>query len=106
MTGFAIMPWAAFVSAGALLGVLLERAHASDDRSSEARLNLGFAIGGTVLAAGSYAAASLPPLYSGSSFWTTSPSYFFLRLGVLASAIGLAYWWERRPPLSFCSSRG
>ena len=74
MTSFAIMPWAA---------LRLRRRSArrparrgptpAMTRSSEARLNLGFAIAGTVLAAGSYAAASLPPLYSGSSFWTTSP---------------------------------
>ncbi len=97
MTGFAMMPWAGFVFAGALLGVLLDRDHASGAAISEARLNLTFLIGGAVLAAGSYAAASLPSVHSGSSFWTTSPSYFFLRLGVMTSAVGLAYWWERRP---------
>jgi uncharacterized membrane protein len=98
MTSFAIMPWAGFVAAGALLGVLLDSRLATGERRSEARLNLTFATAGVVLAVGSYAAAAaLPSLYSASSFWTTSPSYFFLRVGVLTSVVGLAYWWERRP---------
>jgi hypothetical protein len=63
----------------------------------ERRLNLAFVVGGAILAGVSYAASHLPSLTSGSSFWTTAPAYFFLRVGALTCTIGMAYAWEQRP---------
>ena len=102
---FTLLPWAGFVFAGALLGVLLDGAPAGPppaDRPdpppwSEARLNLVFGAAGVLLAATAYEASFLPTLYRRSDFWTTSPAFFFLRLGLLVTSVGLAYAWERRP---------
>ncbi len=76
LTNFSIFPWAAFVPAGAVTGVLIDRARTP---AAEARLNAGFAVGGALLAAGAYAASFLPTPYARSNFWTSSPSFFFLR---------------------------
>ena len=93
-TAFALLPWAGFVFAGGFLGVLLDRARTGD---AERRLTLVLGVGGLALAGAAYAGSFLPTLYARSDFWTTSPSFFLLRLGILTAAIGAAYLWERRP---------
>jgi uncharacterized membrane protein len=100
MTSFALLPWAGFVFAGACLGVLLDAVGPdSSGRSSsrEARLNLAFGAGGALIAVTAYAASFLPTPYPRSDFWTTSPAFFFLRLGLLTMVIAGAYVWELRP---------
>jgi uncharacterized membrane protein len=94
LTNFSIFPWAAFVPAGAVAGVLIDCAQTS---TQETRLNWRFAIAGASLAAGAYAASFLPAPYARSDFWTSSPSFFFVRTGLMTFAIALAYAWERRP---------
>jgi uncharacterized membrane protein len=94
LTNFTLFPWAGFVTAGAAAGVLLDAAR---DPAAERRLNLAFLAGGVLLAAGAYEASFLPPLHPRSSYWTTSASFFFLRVGVMTAAIGAAWLWERRP---------
>ncbi len=94
LTNFTFFPWMAFVMAGAVAGVILDAARTADvDR----RVNLGFGVGGLVMAIVAYQASFLPPLWVRSSFWTTSASYFFIRLGLMVAAVGLAYLWEQRP---------
>jgi uncharacterized membrane protein len=100
-TNFAIFPWAAFVFAGAVIGVLIDR---TTTGASEARLNLGIALGGLALTAGSYAASFLPSPYEQSNFWTSSPAFFFLRTGVLVASVGFAYAWAQRPTRMFAFS--
>ena len=94
-TTFAMFPWAAFVFAGAVIGVLLDEARQPEE---ERRLNVRLGIGGVALAVGSYAASYLPSLYERSDFWTSSPAFFFLRTGVLIAGVLLAYVWCRRRP--------
>lgn len=94
LTNFTFFPWAAFVMAGASLGVLLDTARVPE---ADRRLNLSFAAGGLLLTLLAYRASFLPPLDVRSSFWTTSASFFFIRLGLMVAAVGLAYVWERRP---------
>ena len=43
------------------------------------------------MAVGSYGASFLPPLFDGTTFWTSSPAFFFLRLGVLIAAVPFGY---------------
>jgi uncharacterized membrane protein len=85
LTTFTLFPWAGFVFAGAAVGSVLA---STRDRRSEWVLNLALlAVGGVVAALGFYT-ASLPSIYSASSFWTSSPTYFLIRSGVLMMALG------------------
>ena len=48
---------------------------------------------GPALVATGYALSLLPPIYRETNFWTSSPTFFVLRLGVLIAAIPIAYAW-------------
>jgi len=76
---FTLFPWSGFVFAGAAYGVLLARSGSSSEGPTMGPLA---AVGG-LIAAGSYYASTLPTIYAASSFWTTSPTYFGLRVGLL-----------------------
>jgi uncharacterized membrane protein len=93
LTNFSFFPWAGFVFAGALLGVAIDRTRT---RAAETRLNTTFLIAGAALAIGAYAASFLPSPYARSDFWTSSPAFFFIRLGVMTAAIAVAYAWGVR----------
>jgi uncharacterized membrane protein len=94
LTNFTFFPWAAFVTAGGVVGVLLDAARSP---GADRRLNLWLGLSGAVMGLAAYRASFLPALDVRSSFWTTSPSFFFIRIGVMTAAIALAYWWEQRP---------
>jgi uncharacterized membrane protein len=94
LTNFTFFPWTAFVAAGALIGVVLDEARSP---GADRRANLAFAAVGLVLAYVAYRTSFLPPLDERSRFWTTSASFFFLRLGLMVAAVGVAYLWEQRP---------
>jgi uncharacterized membrane protein len=91
LSNFVLFPWSAFLFGGALVGVLVDDARS---RGDERRLNLTLGIGGAVLAVAAYTGSFLPTAYAKSDFWTSSPSFFFLRLGVILGATSLAYAWE------------
>jgi uncharacterized membrane protein len=100
LTGFTLFPWAGFVLAGAVVGVWLDSARTPRD---EWRVIVMLTWLGPALALAGYAASLLPPIYNQTSFWTSSPTFFLLRLGVLITAIPIAYAWtavaRRRSPL-------
>jgi uncharacterized membrane protein len=89
---FTLFPWAGFLLAGAIAGMWLDMVRTPED---ERRLNVMFAVLGVVIASASYAASFLPPIYRDSSFWTTSPTFFFLRVGVLLLSLPIAYAWDK-----------
>ena len=93
-TNFAFFPWAGFVFAGALPGVLIAEVAA---RSAERTLVTRIGLAGISIAAAAFAASFFPSPYARSEFWTSSPSFFLLRAGVLTALIGFAYAWEHRP---------
>jgi uncharacterized membrane protein len=99
-TTFTAFPWAGFVFAGAACGVLLS---AATDFKSKRRLHLGFALAGLGLFGLGFYTASLPSIYRQSSFWTSSPTYFVIRVGVLMVAFSgmyaLASWLVPAPRL-------
>jgi uncharacterized membrane protein len=98
LTHFSIFPWAAFVPAGAVVGVLIGRTHdVTAERSVNARL-LG---AGVALAVGAYACSFLPSFTGPSYFWTSSPAFFFLRSGIMAATVGFAYFSERWRPAAW-----
>jgi uncharacterized membrane protein len=102
LTNFTLFPWVAFLMAGACAGVLLDLARTPD---ADRRANLAFAAGGLLLAFVAYRASFLEPLDTRSSFWTTSASFFFIRLGLMVAAVGVAYLWEQRPTLRLGSGQ-
>ena len=87
-TTFTAFPWAGFVFAGAACGVLLA---AVRDGLGERRLQGGLAMAGIGTIALALYAASRPSIYEQSSFWTSSPTYFAVRVGVLMTALSLLY---------------
>jgi uncharacterized membrane protein len=87
-TTFTLFPWAGFLAAGAALGLWLARGRTP---AAERRVNWALAAIGVVVAAGAYWASFQPPLFAGTSFWTSSPAFFFLRIGILVAAVPAAY---------------
>lgn len=93
-TNFTLFPWAGFVFAGAAVGLLIERTR---DARQEARVNLWLGLGGLAVAAAAFAGSLYPSIFPNSDFWTSAPSFFFLRVGLLTAGIAGAYLWMRRP---------
>jgi uncharacterized membrane protein len=87
-TTFTGLPWAGFVFAGAAAGVLIS---ASRDSRSERRLQMILAAAGASLIAIGFFASSLPTIYRQSSFWTSSPTYFAIRVGVLMVVLSATF---------------
>ncbi len=85
-TTFTLFPWAGFAFAGAAVGVVLDLARSE---AAERRANLALLGFGAVMALGGFGASYLPPVHQGSYFWTTSPAFFLLRLGVM---IAVSRW--------------
>jgi uncharacterized membrane protein len=93
---FTFFPWSGFVFAGALVGVIVDRMRGP---AAERALHAWMAPGGLVFAAACYAGSYLPSIYAESRFWTSSPMFFLLRVGIVTSTLSSAYFWERRPRL-------
>jgi len=83
LTTFTLFPWSAFVFAGAASGALIAAAR---DARSERRLHVGLACSGVVLIVLGLVTAAQPPIYQAADFWTTSPTWFAIRLGILMLA--------------------
>jgi uncharacterized membrane protein len=94
MTTFTLFPWAAFVFAGAAVGALIA---ASGDARSERRLHAALAATGALLVVIGFWAAARPSIYASSSFWTTSPTWFAIRVGILM--LGLSAIYLLAPPM-------
>ncbi len=93
-TNFTLFPWAGFVFAGAVVGVVL-----SGVRTAERafRVQLGLAATAVLLGFLAYQASFLPSIYARSEFWTSSPTFFFLRVGLLTLVLPLTFLWDRGP---------
>jgi uncharacterized membrane protein len=87
-TTFTLLPWAGFLLAGAAVGFWIDAARSV---RGERLMNAGLAIVGVALGAGGYAASYLPSIYEQASFWTSSPTFFFVRLGIVIAFVPLAY---------------
>ena len=88
---FTLFPWAGFLLAGTAVGLWLDAARTPAD---ERRVTTALAAVGAALAVAGYAASFLPPIYAQTNFWTTSPTFFVLRLGILIASMPLAYAWN------------
>jgi uncharacterized membrane protein len=88
LTMFTIFPWAGFVFAGAACGVLIAAAR---DQKAERRLHTWLPLAGLAILLLGRFTASLPTIYRQSSFWTSSPTYFAIRTGVLLAVVSGIY---------------
>ena len=87
-TTFTLFPWAGFVFAGGAVGALIAAArNPRDERSVNAILGI---VGAALVATGFYT-ASRPSIYTSSAFWTSSPTWFAIRLGILMIALTVIY---------------
>ena len=87
-TTFTLFPWAGFLLGGAAVGIWLDSVQSAAD---ERRTTLLVGVLGLAIGFGGYAAAYLPSIYTQSEFWTSSPTYFFVRLGVLLLTVPVAF---------------
>jgi hypothetical protein len=97
---FTLLPWGGFLFAGVVAGMWLD----GSVRSLERRRVVWLSGIGAVVAAAGYMAAYLPPIFEQTSYWTSSPTFFFVRLGIISLLVGLAFAWSslgpgRRSPL-------
>lgn len=93
-TNFTLFPWGGFVFAGAVVGTVVESMRRAEHPM---RRQLALAAASIVLAAAGYGASFLPSIYQQSEFWTSSPTFFLLRAGLIALLLPLAYFWELAP---------
>ncbi len=93
-TSFAFFPWAGFLFGGALIGVLIDGTRTPE---TERRLSVWLGLCGAGLIVAGYGLSFLPSPYARSDFWTSSPSFFILRAGILTLSLAAAYWWHQRP---------
>ena len=91
LSWFSLFPWAGFLFAGAIPGVLLNDVRSRDE---EARLHGWFAVSGLATMGLAYGASFLPSVVGPSTFWDGSPAFFLVRTGVLMLTIPLAYVWN------------
>jgi uncharacterized membrane protein len=94
-TTFTLFPWSGFLFAGAAIGLWLDRAQEADD---ERRVVIWLGVLGVMVAIAGYTTSFLPPIYEQTNFWTSSPTFFFLRLGMIIAAVPIAYAWRALMP--------
>ena len=93
-TNFTLFPWAGFVFAGAAAGEVIVGSRREDRHLAP---QVGLAMAAILVAVLAYAASFLPSIYARSDFWTSSPTYFFIRVGILTLLLPLAFLWHRAP---------
>jgi uncharacterized membrane protein len=91
-TTFTLFPWAGFLLAGGAIGLWIDRAQ---NPELEQRVTIQLGLIGVTVAMAAYFASLLPPIYRETSFWTSSPTFFFFRLGILVALLPIAYAWTR-----------
>ena len=90
-TIFTLFPWAGFVFAGGAVGALIAAAR---EERAERRLHAILGTVGVALVTLGFYAAGRPSIYTSSSFWTSSPTWFAIRLGILMMALTVIYGCE------------
>ena len=86
---FSLFPWAGFVFAGCAVGVWLDLSH-TRGHERNTTTTAWLAVAGVVIALAGYAASFLPPIYAQTSFWSSSPTFFFVRLGLVLCLLSAA----------------
>ena len=90
---FAVFPWAAFVFVGAAIGEWIAQPRPVEkERSFHGHL----ALGGAAIVIAGIIAYFVPSPFRQSDFWTTSASYFLIRVGGMTMALSGAWLWMSR----------
>jgi uncharacterized membrane protein len=87
-TTFTAFPWIGFVLGGAAVGTLIAAAR---DERAERRIQIYAAVAGLALVATGLITAARPAMYHAVSFWTSSPTWFSIRTGILLMAVATLY---------------
>ena len=88
LTIFTLFPWAGFVFAGGAVGALVA---ATRNERAERRLHVILGAFGAVLIAFGFYMSGRPSIYRVSSFWTSSPTWFAIRVGILMVAVSAVF---------------
>src|SRR5262245_7512798 len=88
LTIFTLFPWAGFVFAGGAVGAWLA---ATRHERAERKLHLILGAFGAVLIAFGFYISGRPSIYRVSSFWTSSPTWFAIRVGILMVALSAVF---------------
>ena len=86
-TNFALFPWAAFLFAGAIAGEVVQAARTA---AEERRLHAGLVIAGAAGIIAGHVASLQPSIYPVANYWTSSPTFFFIRLGMCTMMLPIA----------------
>jgi len=87
LTTFTMFPWSGFVFAGAACGVLLS----VKDRRQERRMQAAFATAGVILVVFGFYTSTRASIYAQSNFWSSSPTWFAIRTGLLMVGVAVFY---------------
>jgi uncharacterized membrane protein len=93
---FTIFPWAAFLFAGVIVGDLVDALRQAPAR--QVLLQNGLAIAGGAGVTLAWFASFQPSIYESSSFWHDSPTFFFIRLGLVTLLVPLSWVLEQLLP--------
>jgi uncharacterized membrane protein len=86
---FPIFPWSGFLFAGVIVGDLVDAARRPRDRAA-ALQNALIVCGGAGVMLG-WLASFRPAIYPSASFWHDSPTFFFVRLGLVTLLVPVAW---------------
>ena len=86
-TTFTIFPWSGFLFAGVIAGELVAEARTE---SAELKLQAGLLAAGVAGIALGYWASFQPSIYPVANFWTSSPTFFFIKLGIATVLLPIA----------------
>lgn len=96
---FPLFPWAGFVFGGAIVGELVDSTKAASRRAAFLQAAIALvAVAGAWLA---WSASFRPALFPTASFWHDSPTFFFIRLGIVALTVPAAWVIERLLPMGW-----
>jgi uncharacterized membrane protein len=87
-TTFTLLPWSGFVFAGSSVGCVLRLARGA---RVERRAIWALGAAAAALVGAGFYTASLPALFKTASFWTSSPTYFAIRVGITIGVLVLCF---------------
>ena len=93
---FPFFPWGGFLFAGVMVGDVVDAVRRASGRSGrEVLLQNALAVCGGAGVVLAWLASFRPSIYESASFWHDSPTFFFIRLGLVTLLIPMAWVLER-----------